>query len=60
MLNFKMMKNQLKLIVYLMSINYNYHGTSFKPIKYATVFAMILTEGVKMRRKIIINMSGAK
>ena len=54
------MKNPLKLIAYLLGINYNYHGTSFKPIKYATVFAMILTEGVKMRRKIIINMSGAK
>lgn len=37
-----------------------YQGTSFKPIKYATVLAIMLTAGVKIIRKIIMKISGRR
>ena len=38
----------------------DYQGTSFKPATYATVFAIILTEGVRISKNIIIYTSGAR
>ena len=43
-----------------MLLKYNYQGTSFNLIRYAIVLDIRLTEGVKMRRIIMMFRSGIK